>query len=278
MKKAMLWIVGILLILIGLANSVNSVVAGFFGVIAGLLFLPPVIELLASKTQFTFLAKNAWLGKAIAAVLVVISFGLVSDAKDGELIAAYNSDPAKALSAAKQALQQKDFVLAKVHTEKYLKVLPNNAELKSLMAQIDSEKAETDKQAELAKQPTGASTITPKSEPAIASDGQVSAMNQRPADIDLFCSGMLTRASGLINENIGSFSGDDRRSFEQVSNHLSNNGMLLLQKGVLDGGDLENSNVGMQFANEKIGNNVAALTQDGSDQKKAIMGCLRRNN
>ena len=100
----------------------------------------------------------------------------------------------------------------------------------------------------------------------------------KPADVDLFCSGMLTRTSGLINENIGFFSGDDRRSFEQVSQHLSNNGMLLLQKGVLNGGDLENSNVGMRFANEKIGNNLIALTQDGSDQKKAIMGCLKRNN
>jgi len=99
-----------------------------------------------------------------------------------------------------------------------------------------------------------------------------------PADVDLFCSGMLTRASGLINENIGLFSGDDRSSFEQVSQHLSNNGMLLLQKGVLNGGDLENSNIGLRFANEKIGNNVIALSQDGSDQKKAIMGCLKRNN
>jgi hypothetical protein len=50
-----------------------------------------------------------------------------------------------------------------------------------------------------------------------------------------------------------------------------------MQKGVVNGGDLENSNIGMRFANEKIGNDITALVKDGSDQKKAIMGCLKRN-
>jgi hypothetical protein len=50
-----------------------------------------------------------------------------------------------------------------------------------------------------------------------------------------------------------------------------------MQKGVLNGGDLENSNTGMRFANEKIGNQFIAIVQDGSDQKNAIMGCLKRN-
>ena len=99
----------------------------------------------------------------------------------------------------------------------------------------------------------------------------------KPADVDLFCSGMLTRTSGLINENLSLFSDADRRVFAQLSEHLSNNGMLLLQKGVLNEGDLENSNLGMRFANEKIGNDFRALIKDGSDQKKAIMGCLKRN-
>ena len=98
-----------------------------------------------------------------------------------------------------------------------------------------------------------------------------------PADVDLFCSGMLSRASGLINENLNQFSGEDKKTLEQLSQHLSNNGLLLMQKGVLNGGDLENSNTGMRFANEKIGNQFIAIVQDGSDQKNAIMGCLKRN-
>jgi hypothetical protein len=99
----------------------------------------------------------------------------------------------------------------------------------------------------------------------------------KPADVDLFCSGMLARTSGLINENLGQFSGDDKKAFTQLSDHLSNNGMLLMQRGVVNGGDLENTNLGMRFANEKIGNNFRALVTDGSDQKKAVMGCLKRN-
>ena len=88
---------------------------------------------------------------------------------------------------------------------------------------------------------------------------------------------MLSRASGLINENLNQFSGEDKKTLEQLSQHLSNNGLLLMQKGVLNGGDLENSNTGMRFANEKIGNQFIAIVQDGSDQKNAIMGCLKRN-
>jgi len=99
----------------------------------------------------------------------------------------------------------------------------------------------------------------------------------KPADVDLFCSGMLTRTSGLINDNLGLFSDGDKRVLVQLSEHLSNNGMLLLQKGVVNGGDLENSNVGMRFANEKIGNDISALVRDGSDKKNALMGCLKRN-
>ncbi len=99
----------------------------------------------------------------------------------------------------------------------------------------------------------------------------------KPADVDLFCGGMLTRTSGMINENLGQYADGDRRVLAQLSDHLSNNGMLLMQKGTVNGGDLENLNVGMRFANEKIGSNINALVQDGSDQKKAIMGCLRRN-
>lgn len=104
------------------------------------------------------------------------------------------------------------------------------------------------------------------------------AADPKPADVDLFCSGMLSRTSGIISENLGFFSGDDQKTLEQLSQHLSNNGLLLMQKGVLNGGDLDNSNIGMRFANEKIGGDFIAIIRDGSDQKNAIMGCLKRNN
>jgi hypothetical protein len=174
MKKAIPWIVSIILFLIGMANSVNSAVGGLLAIIAALLFMPPVIKILASKKQFVFLTKNAWSIKVIAAVLVLISFGFVGEAKDEKLIASYNADPIKALSEARKALEQKDFVMAKIRTETYLKVLPNNPELKSLIVQIDSEKAEADKQAELNKQQVKANAVAPKTESVEVSDVEVS--------------------------------------------------------------------------------------------------------
>jgi hypothetical protein len=152
MKKAIPWVVGIFLILIGIANFANSIVAGLLALIAGLLFLPPIIKVLASKKQLEFLASNNWTSKVIATVLVIASITLSSSAQDEKLIASYNANPAKVTSEVKQALDQKDFSLAKIRLEKYLKVLPNNTELKTLMAQIESEKAEASKQVALNKQ------------------------------------------------------------------------------------------------------------------------------
>jgi hypothetical protein len=67
-----------------------------------------------------FLTKKTWSIKVIAAVLVAITFGLASDAQNEKLIASYNADPTKVLNEAKQALEQKDFVIAKNRIEKYL--------------------------------------------------------------------------------------------------------------------------------------------------------------
>jgi hypothetical protein len=152
MKKAIPWVVGIILILFGVSSLANSIIAGLLSLIAGLLLLPPVVKLLASKEQLSFLATNGWANKVIATVLVIASISLSSGGQDEKLIASYKADPEKVTNEVKQALDQKDFSLAKIRIEKYLKVLPNNPELKNLMAQIESEKAEAKKQTALSKE------------------------------------------------------------------------------------------------------------------------------
>jgi len=106
--------------------------------------------------------------------------------------------------------------------------------------------------------------------------GSVLANDPRPADVDLFCSGMLLRTSGLIQENIGRFGGEARGQLSQVSNHLENNGNILMQRGMLAGGSADSLNAGGAFANQEIGSNVLAILQKGSNQNKSVMGCLRR--
>ncbi len=103
------------------------------------------------------------------------------------------------------------------------------------------------------------------------------AADPTPGDVDLFCSGMLIRASGLINQNIGSYSGESRASLLQISKHLENNGNILMQKGMVKGGTAESLNLGTSFATKNIGNNVIAIIQKGSNPNQSIMGCLKRN-
>ena len=102
-----------------------------------------------------------------------------------------------------------------------------------------------------------------------------------PAALDWWCSAILIRTVGLIKQNVNKFSGDARSSLISVSNHLDNNGMLLMQKaamGKITAKDAaERSNAGMDWANQNIGNNVLLVLKKGSKPNKIILSCLSRN-
>jgi len=87
MKKAIPWVVGVFLILIGVSSFAKSIIAGLLLLIAGLLLLPPVIKFLALKEQLSFLATNAWASKAIPTILVIVSITFSSSGQDKKLIA-----------------------------------------------------------------------------------------------------------------------------------------------------------------------------------------------
>jgi hypothetical protein len=99
-----------------------------------------------------------------------------------------------------------------------------------------------------------------------------------PANLDLFCSGILLRTSGLISQNINKYSGDARSQLTQVSGHLENNGNLLLMRGMQGGGKADSTNNGGSWANNKIGNNVLVILQKGTEQNSAVMDCLKRTS
>jgi hypothetical protein len=101
--------------------------------------------------------------------------------------------------------------------------------------------------------------------------------NLKPADWDLFCSGILLSTSELMKKNLSRFSNADKKVLEQLIDHLDGNGKILLTKGTLNNGELENSFIGMRFAEEKIGNDFLAVLKDGTDQKQILMDCLNRN-
>ena len=95
MKKAIPWVVGVFLILIGVSSFAKSIIAGLLILIAGLLLLPPVIKLLASKEQLSFLATNAWASKVIASILVIVSITFSSSGQDKKLITNNQADQKK---------------------------------------------------------------------------------------------------------------------------------------------------------------------------------------
>ena len=73
----------------------------------------------------------------------------------------------------------------------------------------------------------------------------------KAADVDLFCSGCLLKHLVLLMTASAYFFDGDKRVLGQLSEHLSNSGMHLMQKGTVNRGDLENLGIGVFFAKEK---------------------------
>jgi len=149
MKKALPWITSVLLIIIGIGITSDSLIGGLFAMLGGLILMPPILNILSSRKQFSFLKTRKWASNVIAISLLILAFLFVSKAQDEKLIAEYNKDPAKVTAEIKKALSEKDYSSALWETKKYLKVLPNNLELKGLLAEAQSvSAANTQKQAD----------------------------------------------------------------------------------------------------------------------------------
>jgi hypothetical protein len=144
-KKYLPWIVSVLIIIVGLANFATSIIAGLLLIIAGLLIAPPALTYLSTIKQLSFLIKFGWLLKVVSIIFVLIAMSLVSSAEKEKLIATYNSNPAKVADEVRQALGEKNYNLALVRVEKYLKVLPNNPELKLLQQEAETLKTQAQK-------------------------------------------------------------------------------------------------------------------------------------
>ena len=112
----------------------------------------------------------------------------------------------------------------------------------------------------------------------LISFSSVSYAQNDPANLDLFCSGVLLRTSGLIGQNINKYSGDARSQLTQVSTHLENNGNLLMMRGMQGGGKADSANNGGSWANNKVGSNVLVILQKGSEQNSIVMDCLKRTS
>ena len=107
-------------------------------------------------------------------------------------------------------------------------------------------------------------------------DTESSTSNPKPADVDMFCSGLLFRASGLINSGLSPYRGEARSQLIQLSAHLERSANLFMQRGMVHKGSADSANAGVSVANDVIGRNITGLTQRDSDPYKSVMGCLKR--
>jgi hypothetical protein len=198
MKKVMPWLIAIILILAGFVFTIESFLAGLLSVLAGVTAMPPISKKLMSIKQLAFLSSiKRFPNAVIPAILVVSAFFIMSSAKDANVIAEYNKDPAKLVVQVKKDLEAKEFTLAKIHVEKYSDLLPNNPELKALLAEIDSAKVDAKRKEVEDKAQAEAKT---------ANTNSTSSATEADSDLVAKCLGILSsqiNVVGLENLSLG---------------------------------------------------------------------------
>lgn len=99
---------------------------------------------------------------------------------------------------------------------------------------------------------------------------------------DAYCAGMLTRTSGLIEENIRKLPEDSQHIFLKLADLLLGNGTILVEQ-VLNSErkdtdtDADDMNAGASFAEINIDkNDIRSISRHGTVIREAVMQCINR--
>lgn len=97
---------------------------------------------------------------------------------------------------------------------------------------------------------------------------------------DAYCAGMLTRTSGLIEENIRKLPEDSQHIFLKLADLLLGNGTILVEQ-VLNSErkdtDADDMNAGASFAEMNIDkNDISSISRHGTVIREAVMQCINR--
>ena len=145
MKKHLPTILGALLIVGGLGSFTKSLPGGLLMLIAGLILLPIVKNQLVSRFAVADKLNNKYINYGLVLALVVISAPVSDWSERNARIDEFNSNKATIIKEIEVNQEQKKFSQASLIIQKYLNVMPSNAELISLKNQNETKKIEDEK-------------------------------------------------------------------------------------------------------------------------------------
>jgi hypothetical protein len=273
-KDKFRWIFGVIFALVGISSFGDSIFGGLLYILLGLFLLPPISSLLAKNDKLKF-SQNNFVWYSIVLLLLIGSGNIVSSGKTEKVKSEFTANSASIIADIQKDLDAKNFSSASSKLSKYIDALPANEDLKKLKAALDEKKKE--------KTNDVASTSESK-----ASTTSKDYFNSNIAGIkDNYCAGYVQRASGLITQNSGGYTGEALDQLQQVAKHLANNGDVLLMKAMQASDAPSNElldalNTGMDNVGNDITKNgkidLTILLDKSSQVNNKVMTCLRRNN
>ena len=254
----------IFIIFLGLTLLTDTLIGGVLVLVAGCIILPK-IRVIAIASGLGGSLNNQRNLKIIAALFLIVGLILSSTAITNKNLNEWNKNKQDVLSKLEANIQTNNLEEAKKMIDQYELIVKNDPEFDAVVGKYKAAKEKL-----VAQEPVKVSNESLKT--------NNSTSQENPADVDMFCSGVLIRLSGIIDKKIHNYGGDALVTMQQLSAHYDNNGNLLMQRAILKNAKAESANMGMNFANQIVGENIDVLFQKGSEPNKVVMGCLQRMN
>ena len=145
MKKYLPSIFGVLLIFGGFGSLSKSLPGGLLILIAGLILLPAAKNLLVNRFSVAEKLNNKYINYGLVLALIMISAPVIDWSEKNKLIDEFNTNKSSIIIEIASNQDQKKFSEASSLIEKYLKVMPLNAELIGMRSQNETKKIEDEK-------------------------------------------------------------------------------------------------------------------------------------
>lgn len=130
----------VVLILIGISSFTTSFVAGGLYLIAGLLLIPVIYKRVTKLKPDLFLFKNEYGRYALVMLFAFLGYFMASSSEKNAIISDFEKNREAILANIEELKVNHEYNLAEIRIEKFLKVMPNNEELKQIYAQIDDQR------------------------------------------------------------------------------------------------------------------------------------------
>jgi hypothetical protein len=149
-EKLLPWAAGFFLLVITLIGFLASVFAGFLGLCAFVISVPPANRLIINKIPKLKFLENTTIKWITVSIFVILSFFVASAAEKAKVVEDFNKNRNQIFEDVADLRKDKKFFEARIKLEKYAEVITTDKELTELYKTVSDERSkQLDKESEL---------------------------------------------------------------------------------------------------------------------------------